>query len=96
MTERRDGSQTGWDEVVVGRGHMTSTPKITLLQKIFYKSSKAKVLLYKSMKNTNSNYINNNKDCKSIIEYYSFINRLIVFWYNKKQQTISTFIIEAK
>ena len=31
-TKRHDGSQTGWGEVVVGSCHMTSTPKVTLLQ----------------------------------------------------------------
>ena len=36
MTKYRDGNQTGWSEAVVGRCHITFTPKVTLSQKLLW------------------------------------------------------------
>lgn len=45
---------------------------------------------------TNSNYANDPKDKKLVIEYYFFINGAVAFWYSKKQRTVSTSTTEAK
>lgn len=53
--------------------------KRTIYVEITYKAGKLKAFLYKSIKYANSNYIQDLKDCKSVIEYYFLINRIIIF-----------------
>lgn len=63
---------------------------------IIYRAGKVKLLLYKPIEYTDSNYAEDLEDCKSMIGYCFFVNRVVVSWCSKKQQTISTSTIEAK
>lgn len=53
--------------------------KRTMYLEITYKAGKLKIFLYKPTRYANSNYIRDLEDCKSVIEYYFLINRIIVF-----------------
>lgn len=44
----------------------------------------------------NSNYAGNPEDWKLVMEYYFFINGIVVLWCSKKQQTISTSTIKTE
>lgn len=53
--------------------------KRTIYLKITYKAAKLKAFLYKPIRYANSNYIRDLKNCRSVMEYYFLINRIIVF-----------------
>lgn len=57
--------------------------------KITYGTSEVKSSSYNLTEYINSNYEDDLEDCKSMIRYCFFINGPIIFWYNKKQQTVS-------
>lgn len=46
--------------------------------------------------NGNNSYAGDPKNRKSIIGYYYFINRIIIYWCNKKQRTVLISTIKAK
>lgn len=51
---------------------------------------------YRLIRFANSNFANDFKNCKLVISYYFFSNRLVVLWCNKKQKTVSMSITKAK
>lgn len=53
-------------------------------------------LLYSLIGYVDSNFANNFKDQKLIMEYYYFFNRVVILWRNKKQRLVSTSIIKAE
>lgn len=42
------------------------------------------LLLFRLIRYATNNYPGNLKDKKSVMEYYFFIHRVVVFWCNKK------------
>lgn len=53
-------------------------------------------VLYGLIAYANNNFVEDLKDCKSMMGYYFFLNGAVILWNSKKQQTISMSITEAK
>lgn len=53
-------------------------------------------LLYRLVGYAKSNYTGNLKDQKSMMGHCFFINRIVVLWYSKKQQTVSISTTEVE
>lgn len=51
-------------------------------------------LLYRLIDFANSNFIGDPEDQKSVINYYFFLNRVVVSWSSKKQRTVFISTIE--
>lgn len=87
-------------------GYMKTVKKVvkylkrTMRLGLVYGSSQNDVLAASSpfglIKYGNSSYAGDLKDKKSVMGYYYFLNGAILSWCSKKQQIISTLIIEAE
>ena len=54
------------------------------------------LFLFKLIRYKNSGYARDFENEKSVIEYYYFINEVIVSWCSKKQKTVLILITKAK
>lgn len=74
--------------------------KKTISQFFYYRKEveiiEYKIYKYKLINYVNSNYAENSKNKKSIIEYYFFFNKTLAICSSKKQKSISISIIKAQ
>lgn len=54
------------------------------------------LLSYGLINFVDSNFIRDPKDYKSVMNYYFFLNRIVISWCSKKQRTLSISITEAE
>lgn len=54
------------------------------------------LLLYSLIGFADNNFVGDPRDCKSVIGYCFFFNKVVVSWYSKKQRIVSTSITEIE
>lgn len=83
-------------------GHLKAAKQVlrylkkTMHLGITYRAGEDKIPLYGLEEYADNNYAGDPEDCKSVMEYCFFVNRAVIFWCSKKQQTVPTSIIKAK
>lgn len=71
-------------------GHLKAAKRVirylkgTMQMGIIYRVSNLNPALYRLVEYTDSNYVEDPKDKKSIMSHCFFINGAVVFWYSKK------------